>query len=105
MKECFLTWNGASFSAVTPGVTPPLSLFSRATPGPSISYRECPVPRALGVHCAQKLEWEDALLSSGRLALRSGLPLGGQVEEQNDREAVALGEGDEGQLHGWKQRS
>ena len=38
------------------------------------------------------------------LALQSGLLLGGQGEEENDGEAVELGEGDEGRLHGWKQR-
>ena len=68
----FPTWNGASFSTVTPGVTiNPTSLISRATPGPVISevIMECEVPSALGVLFTLILEWEDALLSSGRLAL------------------------------------
>ena len=72
---------GASFSAVAPA-SPPLSLFSRATPGPApgpvISVTiKCMLPRALGVLFTLILEWEDALLSSGRLALRSGLHLSG----------------------------
>ena len=110
-KECFLTWNRASFSAVTPATIPP-SLISRATPGPVISVviKECQVPCALVVShflartAGLKLEWEDALLSSGRLALRSSPHLGGQGDEEEDGEAVALGEGDEGRLHDWKQR-
>ena len=84
--DCFLTWSGASFSAVTP-VTHPPSLFSRATPGPAISptTTECPVPGALCVHSALKLEWEDALPPPvSRLALRGGLHVGGQGEEKND---------------------
>ena len=106
MKECFLTWNRASFSAVTPATIPP-SLISRATPGPVISVviKECQVPCALVVShflartAGLKLEWEDALLSSGRLALRSGpllsghagLHLGGQGEEEDDGEGGDLG--------------
>ena len=55
-----------------------------------------------------QFEGKDTLNISARtahsLALRSGLLLGGQGEEEGNGEAVALGEGDEGRLHGWKQR-
>ena len=64
----FPTWNGASFSAVTPAAIVP-SLFSRATPGIAISGpMKCPVPRALCVLFVQKLEWEDTLPLVSRLA-------------------------------------
>ena len=66
------TWNGASFSAVTPA-TLQASSFLSATPGPAISVAtkypiisvdiivECIIPRALVIPSAPKLEWEDAL--------------------------------------------
>ena len=105
MKECFLTWNGASFSAVTPAIIPP-RIFYRATPGPAISgTSKCVVPCALCVLSTHILEWEDTLLPVSRLALRSGPHVCGQGDEEDDGEAVELDEGDEGRLHGWKQRS
>ena len=94
MRDHFLTLNGAFFSTVTPATSPISQFIPRATPGPAISLviKECIVPRALVVHSAPKLEWEDALLSCGRLALRSGPHLGRQGEEEDDGGEVGEGE-------------
>ena len=65
MRDCFLTWFGTSFSAITPArifsplLGVPIRIFSRATPGPATSVTmKCPVPRALGVLFILILEWE-----------------------------------------------